>query len=126
MVARATDERVKAEAEAAGLPVDVETISATVDFVLAMSLSTSKRVDIDTRVGQLTGFLNLLKCQCLGEDEDHDVLKLLRMVDRHVALSNQPTNRSPAHEVFNYMRDAAVFTSALLCAYTKKNGIAAP
>ncbi|MEV5879867.1 hypothetical protein AB0L75_37765 [Streptomyces sp. NPDC052101] len=121
-----TDERVMSEAEAAGLPIDVETISAAVDLVLRMSLSTSKRVDIDTRVGQLTGFLNLLKGQCLGEDEDQDVLRLLGMVDRHLALSSRPTGRSQAHEAFNYMHDAAVFARALLSAYTKMNGITAP
>ncbi|GHE08525.1 hypothetical protein GCM10010339_57600 [Streptomyces alanosinicus] len=113
------------EAEAASLPIDAKTISATVDLVLGMSLGTSKREDIDVRVGQLTGFLNLLKGQCLGEDEDQDVLRLLGMVDRHLALSNRPTRRSQAHEAFNYMHDAAVFASALLSAYTKKNGIVA-
>ncbi|WP_189302877.1 hypothetical protein [Streptomyces cinerochromogenes] len=121
-----TDERAMSEAEASCLPIDVKTISATVDLALGMSLGTSKRADIDTRVGQLTGFLNLLRGQYLGEDEDQDVLQLLGMVDRHVALSSRPTSRSQAHEAFNYMHDAAVFARALLCAYTNRHGIAAP
>jgi hypothetical protein len=125
-VAKVTDERVISEADAASLPIDLETLSATVKRVLDMSLSTSRREDIDVRTGQLTGFLNLLRGQCLGEDDDQDVLKLLRLVDRHLALSNRPTSRSQAHEAFNYMHDAAVFTKALLSAYTRTNRIAAP
>ncbi|WP_143670114.1 hypothetical protein [Streptomyces sp. Ag109_G2-15] len=125
-MASVTDECEMSEAEAARLPVDVEKITEVVDRALGMSISTSKRTDIDTRVGQLTGMLSLLKGQCLGEDEDSNVLRLLGLVDRHLALNNRPTARSQAHEAFFFMQDAAMFTRALLTAYIKKNEVSTP
>ncbi|MFF7477090.1 hypothetical protein [Streptomyces sp. NPDC008092] len=118
-----TDERAMSEAQAAALPVDVEKITQLVDQALGMSISTSKRADIDTRVGQLTGSLSLLRGQYLGEDEDLNVLKILGLVDRHLALTNRPTARSQAHEAFFFLQDTATFTRALLTAYLKENGV---
>ncbi|MEU1176593.1 hypothetical protein ABZ464_02905 [Streptomyces sp. NPDC005820] len=118
-----TDRREMSEAEAARLPIDVETITKAVDEALAMSISTSKREDIDARSGQLTGSLNLLRGQCLGEDEDPNVLRILGLVDRHLALTNRPTSRSQAHEAFFFLQDTATFTQALLVAYVKKNEV---
>lgn len=122
MVASVTEERVITEAEASSLPVHVETISSTVDLAWGMQLSTSTRKDIDARTGELIGHLNVLVGQCLGEDESQDTLRLLRMVERHVAVSNRPTRRTPAHDAYAYMRDSAVFASALLSVYQKTNG----
>ncbi|MGW0705051.1 hypothetical protein ACWD4G_03585 [Streptomyces sp. NPDC002643] len=112
-----TDERAITEAEVSSLPTDVETISATVALVGDMALSTSRREDIDARTDELIGHLNLLRSQCLGEDENQDTLKLLRLVDRHLAMGNRPSRRAQAHEAFNYMHDSAIFTKALLAAY---------
>jgi hypothetical protein len=121
-VTSVTDDRVITEAEAGGLPVHVETVFETVELALEMSLSTSTREDIDLRSAELTGHLNVLFGQCLGEDEDQDVLALLRLVERHLTPSARPSKRAQAHEAFNYMRDSAVFAKALLSAYEKKRG----
>ena len=86
------------------LPIDAETISSTVD------------------PGELIGHLNLLLGQCRGEDESRGALRLFRMVERHVAMSNRPTKRTHAHDAYSYMRDSAVFVSTLLSVYQKANG----
>ncbi|MFI0553463.1 hypothetical protein ACH3X9_31960 [Streptomyces scabiei] len=116
-----TEERVISEAEADSLPIDVETISTTLGLVEDMSLSTSTREAIDTRTSELIGHLVLLQGQCLGEDQDEDVARLLRIVERHLAPMDRPTSRSPAHEAFHFMHDTAVFVKALLSAYQEKN-----
>ncbi|MFH0521825.1 hypothetical protein ACHBTE_32185 [Streptomyces sp. M41] len=117
-----TKDRVTTEVEASGLPVHVETISSTIDTVWDMQLSTSTRKDIDTRTGELVGHLHVLIGQPLGEDDSYDTLRLLRMVERHVAMSNRPTSRSPAHDAYAYMRDSAVLASSLLSLYQKIAG----
>ncbi|WP_328549674.1 hypothetical protein [Streptomyces sp. NBC_00366] len=117
-----TEEPVITEAEANSLPVHVETIASTVDLAWGMQLSTSTRKDIDARTGELIGHLNLLVGQCLNEDENQDTLRLLRMVERHVAMGHRPTRRAPAHDAYGYMRDSAVFASVLLSVYQKTNG----
>jgi len=104
------------------LPIDAETISSTVDLAWGMQLSTSTRKDIDKRTGELIGHLNLLLGQCRGEDESRGALRLFRMVERHVAMSNRPTKRTHAHDAYSYMRDSAVFVSTLLSVYQKANG----
>lgn len=115
--------RAITETEAGSLPVHVETILSTVDLAWGMQLSTSTRKDIDARTGELIGYVNLLVGQSLGEDGSQDILRLLRMVERHLAMSNRPTRRTPAHDAYAYMRDSAVFASALLSAYQKTNGV---
>ncbi len=122
MVASVTEEPVITEAEANSLPIHVETISETVEQVWGMKLSTSTRKDIDDRTGELIGHLNLLVGQRLDEDESQDTLRLLRMVERHVAASNRPTSRTPAHDAYAYMRDSAIFASTLLSVHQKANG----
>lgn len=121
-MASVTEERESAEAEANGLPIDVQTIAATVELAWGMSLSTSTRKDIDDRLGELIGHLNLLVGVPLGEDEDQNTLRLLRMVERHLAVNNRPTSRSQAHEAYNYLRDSAIYASTLLDLYRKVSG----
>ncbi|MGI5405225.1 hypothetical protein ACQEV9_00375 [Streptomyces chartreusis] len=104
------------------LPIDAETIASTVELAWGMQLSTSTRKDIEARTGELIRHVNLLVGQCLNEDKSEDTLRLLRMMERHVAMSNRPTSRSPAHDAYAYMRDSAVFASTLLSIYQKTNG----
>ncbi|MFJ4617636.1 hypothetical protein [Streptomyces sp. NPDC088812] len=117
-----TEERAITEAEANSLTVHVESISATVDLAWGMKLSTSTRTDIDDRTGELIGHLNVLVGQPLGEEDSQDTVRLLRMVERHVAASNRPTKLAPAHDAYAYMRDSAIFASTLLSVYQKANG----
>jgi len=104
------------------LPIDAETISATVDLAWGMALSTSTREEIDVRTRELIGHLNLLRGQVLDEDQNRDTLRLLRLVERHLATNNRPTRRTQAHDAFNFMRDTAVFAKAMLDAYKMANG----
>ncbi|MGJ3559678.1 hypothetical protein ACR6C2_17045 [Streptomyces sp. INA 01156] len=105
--------------EADRLPVDVETISANVDLAWDMSLSTSTREVIDLRTSQLIGYLIQLQGQPLGEDQDPDALRLLRIVGRHLDPVDRPTETTFA--AFGFMRDTAVFVKALLALYQKAN-----
>ncbi|WP_329221157.1 hypothetical protein OG352_29800 [Streptomyces sp. NBC_01485] len=123
MVASVTDEHVNAGAEADSLPIDVETITETVDVAWGMSLSTSTRKDIDARTAELIGHLNLLVGQRLDEDENRGTLRLLRAVERHLVASNRPTSRTQAHDAYNYLRDTAIFTSTLLGTYQQVHGV---
>ncbi|MFD5714877.1 hypothetical protein ACFWHW_31715 [Streptomyces pharetrae] len=120
-MASVTEDRDTASVDS--LPIDVEMISETIDLVWGMQLSTSTRKDINARTGELVGHLNLLVGQCFNEDESQETLRLLRMVERHVAMSNRPTRHAPAHDAYAYMRDSAVFASALLSAYQKASGV---
>ncbi|MFF1450206.1 hypothetical protein ACFVYF_19005 [Streptomyces sp. NPDC058274] len=114
-----TEERDEASVDS--LPIDVETISATIDLAWHMDISTSTREDIDARTGELIGHINLLRGQPLGEDENPDRLRLLRIVDRHLAPMDRPTARTPAFEAFHFMHDTLVFAKALLSAYEMTN-----
>lgn len=115
MVASVTGERD--ETAVGSLPIDVKLIAETIDLAWSMSLSTSTRQDIDTRTQELIGHINLLRGQPLDEERDPDVLRLLRIVERHLNPSDRPTRRTPAYEAYNFMRDTAVFAKALLSAY---------
>jgi hypothetical protein len=119
VVASVAEERELTDVDS--LPIDVETISATVDLAWGMALSTSKREEIDARTSELIGHMSLLLGQTLGEDQEQNTLRLLRLVERHLASSNRPTRRTQAHEAFNFMRDSAVFLKALLSAYQMTN-----
>ncbi|MFJ9900214.1 hypothetical protein ACIQPR_43490 [Streptomyces sp. NPDC091280] len=117
-MASMTGERSVGEAQAGCLPVQlVASFSDTVDKVLAMGLSTSKREDIDARTHELIGYMTRLQGEDLGEDQSRDTLRLLGLVEKHLATSNRPSKRTQAHEAFNYMHDTAVFARALLLAY---------
>ncbi|WP_333745350.1 hypothetical protein [Streptomyces sp. IBSBF 2950] len=111
-----------AEVEVNGLPIDVETISKSIEVAWGMSLGTSTRKEIDETLGLLLGHLNLLVGVPLGEDENPNTLRLLRMVERHLVAANRPTPRTHAHEAYNYLRDTALYTSTLLDAYRLTNG----
>ncbi|MET8164653.1 hypothetical protein ABZT34_10395 [Streptomyces sp. NPDC005329] len=121
-MASVTDEREMAEAEVNGLPIDVETISKSIGLAWGMSLGTSTRKEIDETLGVLIGHLNLLVGMPLGEDENPNTLRLLRMVERHLIAANRPTPRTHAHEAYNYLRDTALYTSTLLDTYRLANG----
>jgi hypothetical protein len=121
VVASVTEDRESTEAEAGRLPIDMETISETVDLAWDMSLSTSTREVIDRTTLELIGHLNLLRGQPLGEDENRDAAQILRVVERHLSRTNRPSSRAHAHEAFEYMRDSAIFTKTLLSIYEKAN-----
>jgi hypothetical protein len=105
------------ETTVGSLPIDVKTISETIDLAWGMRLNTSTRQDIDARTQELIGHLNLLRGQPLGEERNPDVLRLLRIVERHLTPLDRPTERTPAYEAFNFMHDTTVFTKTLLSAY---------
>ncbi|MFE0671964.1 hypothetical protein [Streptomyces sp. NPDC058867] len=116
-----TEEPAITETGADSSPVRLDAISEAVGRVWGMKLGTSTRKDIDGGTGELIRHLNHLVGQCLGVDESEDTLRLLRMVERHMAASNRPTVGTAAHDAYAYMRDSAVFASALVSVYQKAN-----
>jgi 5-methylthioribose kinase len=103
-------------------PLDVETMTDTIDMVLSMQLSTSTRADIDGRTGRAVGFLNLLLAESVDQ-EDEDTAAIVRQAHRFLELSGRPTERTPVFEAFRFMVDTAKLSKALLSAYAQRNGI---
>jgi hypothetical protein len=105
------------------LPIDVETISDTVDDILDMELSTSTRAAIDSRSARVVGHLNLLLAEDMGADADDEVLTLYRRSYALLELSNRPTRQTQTYAAFQFMHDAASLTRALVSVYASRNGI---
>jgi hypothetical protein len=108
-----------------GPPIDVETISDTVETALFMQLSTSTRADIDSRTALVIGHLNLLLAEDMWED-DEETSALFREAYRLLSLSNRPKKGATVFEAFAFMQESARIAEALLSAYAKKKGIAFP
>lgn len=102
--------------------IDVETITAVTNDVLAMELSTSTREDIDFKTTRVIGLLSLLLSEDLGAEDDEEVMKLYRMAYAHLDKPKRPTRLTTTYTAFEYMRDTGVFTQALLKVYAKKIG----
>ena len=105
-----------------GPPVDVETISDTVDAALSMQLSTSTRAAIDERTALVVGHLNLLLAEDMWEG-DEEASSLFRQAYRLLNLSNRPSKGTPVFEAFTFMRESATLTGALASVYARKKGI---
>ncbi|MFF3416781.1 hypothetical protein ACFYW9_19090 [Streptomyces sp. NPDC002698] len=110
---------VSAEQDVDGTPLDVETITATVELTWEMRLDTSTRVEIDQKTALLIGHLNLLaeECRTLDREKYPRTWLLLKSVDRHLAGASRAARYVLVHDAYHYMRDAAIFTSALLSMY---------
>ncbi|WP_435270963.1 hypothetical protein [Streptomyces sp. 1222.5] len=119
-MASVTHERVVTEAEAASLPIDVETIRDSVDASLAMRLDTSTREQIDARTGFLIGHLSMLLAEDLGADEDKTVMAHYRACYHLLDLPRRPTDKTPAYEAYSFMRELARRTEGLLSIYEKQ------
>lgn len=115
MVASVAEERRTTEVE--NLPVDVVTIAANADLAWDMDLSTSTREAIDLRTAELIGYLNLLRKEDLGQDQDEDAARLLRVAERH--LDPDGLTITTVFEAYNFMRDTSVFVKALVGLYRK-------
>ncbi|EST35388.1 hypothetical protein [Streptomyces roseochromogenus] len=107
-------------------PIDAELILDAVSTVLAMSLSTSTRQQIDDKTTRLIGQLSMLLAEELGVERDEEVVALVRASSYLLDMGRRPTETTPAYEAFAFMRDVAIRTRSLLAVYTKRNGIAAP
>ncbi|MDL5204951.1 hypothetical protein [Streptomyces sp. ALI-76-A] len=105
-----------------GSPIDVETISDTVDTISAMELSTSTREEIDDRTARVVGHLNLLLAEDVWEG-DEEASGLFRESYRLLELSNRPGKGDPVFEAFTFMRESATLTGALLSVFVKKRGL---
>jgi hypothetical protein len=118
-------ERVTSGTSVDSLPLDVETISDSIDLAGSMPLSTSTRAEIDTTTNTLVGHLNALLAEPVWEG-DEEALKLFQQAYRHLELTNRPTGRTPAFAAFSYMLESAALTKALVSIYAMKNGIDLP
>jgi hypothetical protein len=118
-------EQVASGTSVDSLPLDVETISDTIELAEGMPLSTSTRAEIDTVAITLVGHLNALLAEPVWEG-DEEALKLFQQSYRHLELSNRPTGRTPAFAAFSFMLESATLTKALLSIYAAKNGIDLP
>ncbi|WP_369362993.1 hypothetical protein AB5L52_06785 [Streptomyces sp. CG4] len=106
-------------------PIDAELILDAVSTVLAMSLSTSTRQQIDDKTTRLVGQLSMLLAEEVGAEKDEEVMALVRASYYLLDMGRRPTETTPAYEAFAFMRDVAIRTRSLLAVYTKKNGIVA-
>ncbi|MFJ5997552.1 hypothetical protein [Streptomyces sp. NPDC092370] len=108
-----------------GPPIDVETISETVDAALSMQLSTSTREAIDSRTALVVGHLNLLLAEDMWEG-DEEATGLFQQAYRFLNLSARPGKGTPVFEAFTFMRESATLTGALASIYAKKKGLDLP
>ncbi|MDW8474552.1 hypothetical protein QBA57_18440 [Streptomyces scabiei] len=104
------------------LPINTELIAASTDAALRMELSTSTRVDINTRTTAIIEQLGLLLGEELGADKDPAVRDLFRQAYRLLKLSERPTKETPAFSAFFFMRAVAGLTRRLLWVYVEENG----
>ncbi|MFD5650702.1 hypothetical protein [Streptomyces sp. NPDC127039] len=108
------------------MPIDVDGAGDTVDSVLGMRLDASRRQDIDSRTGVLIGFMSGLLTAGLGAGDDDEVTALYRACYHLLDLKRRPTQETPVHESFQFMRDCAIRARALLALYEVKNGAEVP
>lgn len=105
-----------------GSPIDVETISDTVETALFMRLSTSTRADIDSRTALVVGHLNLLLAEDIWEG-DEAATALFQQAYRLLNLANRPGKGTPVFDAFTFMQDSARVAGALLTVYAEKRGL---
>ncbi|MFC7895872.1 hypothetical protein [Streptomyces sp. NPDC057381] len=108
------------------MPIDVEAAMDAVDVVLGMRLDASRRRDIDSRTGVLIRFMSELLTAILGADRDDRVMALYRACYYLLDLKRRPTQESPTYYSFEFMRECAIRTRALLALYVAKNGVTVP
>ncbi|MFJ8699499.1 hypothetical protein [Streptomyces ardesiacus] len=113
------------EASVENLPLDVEGATDTVDTALDMKLNAVTRQDIDTRTGALLGFMRELLTVDLGWEQRSEVMALYRTCYHLLDLKRRPSSETPAYESFEFMREAALRTQALLALYVAKIGVSA-
>lgn len=108
------------------MPLDVEGARDTADTALGMRLNASTRQDIDARTGVLISFMSELLTEDLGWENDDEVMALYRACYHLLDLKRRPTNETPAYESFEFMREVALRTRALLARYIAKKGASLP
>jgi hypothetical protein len=104
------------------LPIDVETIRATVILALEIPLSKQERARIDTATVTLIGRLELLLHEDLGFDQEQCVRDLYKAAYRLLDLGRRPTAESPTFGAWAYMRDVAGLTKRLADVYADLHG----
>jgi hypothetical protein len=103
-----------------GLPLDAETFTDTITVVQLMELSRSTRADIDARTNELVSHMRELLAERMWEGDD-DAKNLFKQAYRHLELSGRPTKETSAFDAFQYMRETATLTFALLKVYVAKS-----
>ncbi|MFC8830200.1 hypothetical protein ACFT9I_33295 [Streptomyces sp. NPDC057137] len=101
------------------LPVDLVTISRTVEHALARRLALPERPWVDATTRQLLGQLSLLLLEDLGDTDSAPVRELhrtaYRLLDRH----GRPDAGTPPLYAYEYMRTLAAVTRAVAALYTR-------
>lgn len=100
--------------------LDIDWVRDTVTVVQLMDLSRSTRADIYARTNECIEHLRELLAVDLGADQDEEVMKLFRKAYRWLDLSVRPTPATSAFAAFEYMRELATVTFALLKVYVAK------
>lgn len=104
------------------MPIDAEAARDTVDSVLGMRLDASTRQDIDVRTGALVSLISELLTTDLGAERDDKTMALYRACYYLLDMKRRPTRESPAYYSFEFMRECALRTRALLELHVEKNG----
>lgn len=100
------------------LPVDLVTISRTVEHALSRRLALPERPWVDATTRQLLGQLSLLLLEDLGDTDGAPVRELHRTAYRLLDRNGRPDAGTPPLYAYEYMRTLAAVTRAVAALYT--------
>lgn len=103
-------------------PVDLVTISRTVERALAPVAGLPERSRLDTTIGQLQGHLSLLLLEDLGDTDIAPVRELHRIAYRLLDRRGRPDADTPAAHAYEYMRALATVTRSIAALYARGHG----
>ncbi|MFD3523028.1 hypothetical protein [Streptomyces sp. NPDC058653] len=101
-------------------PVDLATISRTVERALAPSLVLPERSWVDATTGQLLGQLSLLLLEDLGDTDPAPVRDLHRIAYRLLDRHGRPDGDTPPLHAYEYMRTLAAVTHSVAALYVRR------
>ncbi|MET4926207.1 DUF6415 family natural product biosynthesis protein [Streptomyces sp. PSRA5] len=100
-------------------PVDLVTISRTVEHALARGLALPERSWVDATTRQLQGQLSLLLLEDLGDTDSAPVRELHRTAYRLLDRRGRPDAGTPPPHAYEYMRTLATVTRAVAALYAR-------
>ncbi|GGJ74902.1 hypothetical protein GCM10011583_03000 [Streptomyces camponoticapitis] len=102
------------------LPVDLVTISRTVEQALAPGPDLPERSWVDATTGQLLGQLGLLLLEDLGDTDPAPVRDLHRIAYRLLDRHGRPDAGTPPLHAYEYMRTLATVTHSVAALYARR------
>lgn len=100
-------------------PVDLLTISRTVEQALARRIALPERAWTDSTSRQLQGQLSLLLLEDLGDTDIEPVRELHRIAYRLLDRRGRPDADTPPLHAYEYMRALAAVTRSVAALYAR-------